>query len=88
MKAALIFSCSTASIQPSADHGVTNTEVAPTRTAGWNMMFSAATWNSGVTMPTTSVSVRRSSTTTVWAVISRARWFIRTPLGRPVVPPV
>jgi hypothetical protein len=52
------------------------------------MMFKAATWNSGVTMATTSFSCIRLSTTTVCAVTALARWLATTPFGRPVVPPV
>ena len=88
MKPAVMASCSTASMKAVGDQGVMNTLVAPISTAGWNMMLSAATWNSGVTMATTSSGTRRSSTTTVCAVTSRARWLASTPFGCPVVPPV
>jgi hypothetical protein len=59
MNAAVIDSRSQASTNPSTDHGVTNTQVAPTSTAGWNMMLSAATWNSGVTIATHVALVER-----------------------------
>ena len=88
MKLAVMPCLSAASMKASADQRVMKTVVAPARIAGWNMMLSAATWNSGVTIATTSRSSMASSTITVCAVMSRARWLHSTPFGRPVVPPV
>ena len=88
MKFAVMRVRSTIATKSAGSHLVRKAAVAPARMVGWNMMLSAATWNSGVTIPTMSRSSIASSTITVCAVTSRARWLHRTPLGRPVVPPV
>ena len=88
MKLALMRVRSTIATKSPGSRPVWNAAVAPASMAGWNMMLSAATWKSGVTIPTTSRSSIASSTITVCAVTSRARWLHSTPLGRPVVPPV